>query len=112
MNPYASYLGSRNALETVAQTPERIASLASSIGEKRMNAGAGQVERAGDCLAHLADCELVFAFRLRQTVAENNPHLQPFDQEKWARPMGHTTRPPRWRPFPRYAAGTWRSCKL
>ncbi len=33
---------------------------------------------------HLADCELVFAFRLRQTLAEDAPVVQPFDQEKWA----------------------------
>ena len=38
-----------------------------------------------EIVEHLADCELVFAFRLRQTVAENNPTIQPFDQEKWAR---------------------------
>ena len=34
--------------------------------------------------AHLADCEIVFAFRLRQTLAEDNPTIQPFDQDKWA----------------------------
>jgi hypothetical protein len=35
-------------------------------------------------LCHLADCELVFGFRLRQTLAEDAPTIQPFDQEKWA----------------------------
>ena len=33
---------------------------------------------------HLADCELAFGFRLRQTLAEENHVIQPFDQEKWA----------------------------
>lgn len=85
MNPYASFLGSRNALETVAQTPERIASLAAAIGHKRM----GESPAPGkwsprEIVAHLADCELVFGFRLRQTIAEDNPTIQPFDQEKWA----------------------------
>jgi hypothetical protein len=32
----------------------------------------------------LADCELAFGFRLRQTLAEENHVIQPFDQEKWA----------------------------
>jgi hypothetical protein len=27
---------------------------------------------------------LVFAFRLRQTLAEDGPLIQPFDQDKWA----------------------------
>src|SRR5262249_14974554 len=30
------------------------------------------------------DCEITFAFRLRQTLAEENHVIQPFDQEKWA----------------------------
>ena len=29
-----------------------------------------------------ANC--VFGFRLRQTLAEDNPTIQPFDQDKWA----------------------------
>jgi len=37
----------------------------------------------------LADCELVFGFRLRQTLAEDGPVLQPFDQEKWALRYGN-----------------------
>jgi len=39
---------------------------------------------AREIVAHLADCELVFSFRLRQTLAEDHPTLQPFDQDRWA----------------------------
>ena len=35
-------------------------------------------------MAHLADCEGVFSFRLRQTLAEEHHVVQPFDQEVWA----------------------------
>jgi uncharacterized damage-inducible protein DinB len=85
MNPYASYLGSRNALETIGQTPGRLASLAATIGEKRIGeAPAPGKWSAREIIAHLADCELVFAFRFRQAIAEENPTIQPFDQEKWA----------------------------
>ena len=46
-------------------------------------AGAWQVEPRGNhrSLGRLRD---VFAFRLRQTLAEDNHTIQPFDQEKWA----------------------------
>src|SRR5271170_4820909 len=85
MNPYASFLGPRNAMETVAQTPARVASLLSTIGEKRVGeAPAPGKWSAREIIAHLADCELVFAFRLRQTLADDNPVVQPFDQDKWA----------------------------
>ena len=36
-------------------------------------------------MCHLADCEIVFAYRLRQALAENHHVIQPFDQELWAR---------------------------
>ena len=38
-----------------------------------------------EILCHLADCEIVFAFRLRQTLAEPHHVIQPFDQDVWAR---------------------------
>jgi hypothetical protein len=37
-------------------------------------------------MCHLADCEIVFAYRLRQTLAEDHHVIQPFDQDKWAAP--------------------------
>ena len=39
---------------------------------------------AREILCHLADCEIAFGFRLRQTLAEKHHVIQPFDQEKWA----------------------------
>lgn len=38
-----------------------------------------------EILCHLADCEIVFAYRLRQTLAEPHHVIQPFDQDLWAR---------------------------
>jgi DinB superfamily len=85
MNPYASFLGTKDAMETVSMTPARVAALMGAIGQNRASeAPAPGKWSAREIVAHLADCELVFAFRLRQTLAEDNPAIQPFDQEKWA----------------------------
>lgn len=40
---------------------------------------------ARQILVHLADTEIVFAMRLRQSVAEEHHVIQPFDQDAWAR---------------------------
>jgi uncharacterized damage-inducible protein DinB len=32
---------------------------------------------------HLVDCELVYADRMKRVIAEDNPTLQGFDQDKW-----------------------------
>jgi hypothetical protein len=89
MNPYATYLGSNDALETIGKTPARLASLLATMGEERVSeAPAPGKWSPREIVAHLVDCELVFAFRLRQTLAEDNPTIQPFDQEKWAATYG------------------------
>jgi len=39
---------------------------------------------ASEIAAHLADIEVGLAWRIRQTLAENEPEIQPFDQDSWA----------------------------
>src|SRR5512132_669931 len=39
---------------------------------------------ASEIAAHLADIEVGLAWRLRQTLAEDEPEIQPFDQDAWA----------------------------
>jgi hypothetical protein len=76
-------------METVALTPARVESLLGAIGKERVSeVPAPGKWSAREIVAHLADCELVFAFRMRQTLAIDTPTVQPFDQEKWAAVYG------------------------
>jgi hypothetical protein len=85
-NPYAPHLGNRNAREVIASTPQELRRLADRIGRARITAAPAPGKwSARDILCHLADSEIVFAFRLRQTLAEDHHVIQPFDQEHWAR---------------------------
>jgi hypothetical protein len=84
-NPYDKYLDGRPLEAILSSSPSVIASLLHAIG----SANASVVPAPGkwspaEIVAHLADCEIVFAFRLRQTLAEDSPVIQPFDQDKWA----------------------------
>src|SRR5260221_4292553 len=85
MNPYAEFLGDRNPTDVLEQTSRQL----SKVGE-RLNAAnmewrpAPGKWNAREILCHLADCEIAFGFRLRQTLAEKHHVVQPFDQEKWA----------------------------
>jgi hypothetical protein len=84
-NPYEKYLDGRALEAILGATPGEIASLLERIG-----AGKSAVQpapgkwSAAEIVCHLADCELVFGFRLRQTLAEDAPVVQPFDQDRWA----------------------------
>lgn len=85
MNPYAPHLGNRDPLQVIAATPGRLAGLVESLGSDGVERSPAPGKwSAREILCHLADCEVVFAFRLRQTLAEPNHVIQPFDQEKWA----------------------------
>ncbi len=85
LNPYARFLDSRPVLEILAATPAALSSAAEAIGPARLviQPAPGKWTPA-EILCHLADCEVAFAFRLRQTLAEAHHILQPFDQELWA----------------------------
>jgi len=84
-NPYASFLGDRDALQVIGATPDRLRTLLDTLGEHgEERALAPGKWSARKILCHLADCETAFAFRLRQALAEDHHVLQPFDQEKWA----------------------------
>src|SRR5215469_3947797 len=84
-NPYAKFLDGRPLEEILNATANTISLLLAEIGAARAQQppALGKWSPA-EIVAHLADCELVFAFRLRQTLAEDSPTIQPFDQEKWA----------------------------
>ena len=85
MNPYASHLGTREPRDVIETTALELHRLAGRIGAARLTTPPAPGKwSARDILCHLADCEVVFAFRLRQALAEDHHVIQPFDQDKWA----------------------------
>jgi hypothetical protein len=85
MNPYASFLGPRDPRQVIASTPARLTELLNSVGADRTEKSPAPGKWSPrEILCHLADCEIVFAFRIRQTLAEPHHVIQPFDQDVWA----------------------------
>lgn len=85
INPYASFVGSLDPVEVTRATPVRLENLLQALGPEKLNLSPAPGKwSVRDILSHLADCEVVFAFRLRQALAEHHPVVQPFDQDKWA----------------------------
>lgn len=85
LNPYQDFLDGRPLEVILAATPETIRSMLGGIGDANASARPAPGKwSAAEIVSHLADCELVFGFRLRQTLAEDGPTIQPFDQDKWA----------------------------
>jgi hypothetical protein len=43
-------------------------------------------------MAHLADADMVYAHRFRQLIAEDNPTIVAFDQDKWVANLDYSRR--------------------
>ena len=87
MNPYASFLGQQDPVQVIASSAAQLNSFLRTIGPRRADEPPAPGKwSAREIMCHLADCEIVFAYRLRQTLAEDHHTIQPFDQDKWAAP--------------------------
>jgi hypothetical protein len=88
LNPYDKYLNGQNPISVLTATAGRLRSLTAILSTAQVETRpAPRKWSITEIAAHLADCEVVFTFRLRQTLAPalDQPHaiIQPFDQEAW-----------------------------
>ena len=78
-------LGTRDPLEVMAETPgklrQAVAGLTAAQDGTRERAGKWSVRHV---VQHLADSELVGAFRFRMILAHDAPELPGYDQDLWA----------------------------
>ena len=89
MNPYASFLGDQSPSEVISATAARLHAVVDSLPSQQVNRSPAPGKWSiREIICHLADCELVFAFRIRQALAEPHHVVQPFDQDIWAKPYG------------------------
>ena len=87
LNPYAKYLAYADVHEVIAATPARLHQLTADLDHAALTQSPAPGKWSiRDIFCHLADCEIAFAFRLRQALAEPNHIIQPFDQDHWAAP--------------------------
>jgi DinB family protein len=85
LNPYEDFLDGRPIDEILGSTADTVARYLDAIGPGRIALPPAPGKwSAAEIVCHLADCEIVFAFRFRQTLADDGPTIQPFDQDRWA----------------------------
>lgn len=88
LNPYAGALGSREPVEVIAETPVRLGRVLDALSAQQMETPPAPGKwSVREVMAHLADCEIAFGFRLRQAAA-GVQDIQPFEQDDWARNYG------------------------
>lgn len=83
-------LGDQDPMLVLAGTADWCRSQIAELGPDQLAApeAEGKWSIAG-VLAHFADSELVWGYRLRRVLAEDRPVLSGFDQDQWADRLGY-----------------------
>jgi hypothetical protein len=82
-------------LDAAEKSPKQIAAAVSGLPDKTLRYKPSSEKWCiMEILAHLADMEILYAYRMRQMIADKNPVLAVIDQDDWARNLGYLEEAP------------------
>lgn len=92
----SSYVAGKDHLRTLKQTPAAIAGILKGIQKSRL-IHRPEPDRwsVAEILAHLAEAELAFGYRLRHVVGAPGTTIQAYDQNIWQNNAGYLIRDPK-----------------
>jgi len=80
----------KKQLEAAEKSPKQIAAAVSGLPEKTLRYKPSPDKWCIlEILGHLADIEIVYAYRMRQMLADKKPVIAPIDQDEWAKNLGY-----------------------
>jgi uncharacterized damage-inducible protein DinB len=80
----------KKLLDAAEKSPEQVARAVMGLPAKVLQyKPAPDKWSVQEILAHLADSELVYGYRLRQAIADKEPTFAPIDQDAWAAKLGY-----------------------
>jgi len=83
-------------LERFRRAPELLAVVLTGVfGEEEDFTTAQGKWSIRQIVAHVADAEMVYAHRMRQVIAEDNPTIVAFDQDAWTARLDYARRKPK-----------------
>jgi len=81
-------------LEAAEKSPKEIAAAVSGLSPATLHYKPSPEKWCIlEILGHLADIEIVYAYRLRQMLADEKPVIAPMDQDAWAKHLGYMETP-------------------
>jgi methionine--tRNA ligase beta chain len=85
-------VGDHDPMTVLSQTPSRISALIAGTGSTVLtHRPAPKKWSIAEILAHLADSEVVFGFRLRAVLANDGAPLQAFNPDRWAEEFDYSS---------------------
>src|SRR5574337_1211716 len=82
-------------LDAAEKSPKQIAAAVSGLPDKTLRYQPSPEKWCIlEILGHLADMEILYAYRMRQMLADKDPVIAPIDQDAWARDLGYLKEAP------------------
>jgi uncharacterized damage-inducible protein DinB len=86
----------KDPLQVQSETAKKLAKLIKPLSKKQLSARPEPGKWSiAEILAHLADGEIVDAWRLRLVIGQNGAPIQAFDQDVWAQAFDYPRRDPK-----------------
>src|SRR5580693_8415955 len=77
-------------LDVAEKSPQQIAAAVLGLPEKTLRRKPSPDKWCIlEILGHLADMEILYAYRIRQMLADKDPIIAPIDQDAWAKNLGY-----------------------
>jgi hypothetical protein len=77
-------------LDAAEKSPKQIAAAVSGLPDKTLRYKPSPDKWCIlEILGHLADAEVITAYRIRQMLADKDPVIAPIDQDAWAKHLGY-----------------------
>jgi DinB superfamily len=81
-------------LDAAEKSPKEIAAAVLGLPEKTLRYRLSPDKWCiWEILGHMADMEILYAYRLRQMLADKDPVIAPIDQDAWAKNLGYLDSP-------------------
>lgn len=91
-----SYGADKDPLRLQQAAPKKLAALIKGKQKKQLSRRPGPGKWSiAEIMAHLADSEIVIAWRLRQILSSNGAPIQAYDQDSWAATFDYAHRDPK-----------------
>jgi len=91
----SGYVAGKNHLKVLQESSRRIERALKGKPTSQLTKTPAGKWSIGEILAHLAESEIVIAFRLRLVLGSNGTQVQAFDQNKWQENAGYLKKDPR-----------------
>ena len=90
------YIEGKEPLRVQRETPKKLAAIVRKLNKKQLaRKPAPDKWSITEILAHLADTEIVGAWRLRHVIGNSGAPIQAFDQNVWASTFNYARRDPK-----------------